>query len=147
MKFNYKPFLFVVVLVGLIALQSKVLMPFIYDIVSSDLFLKDEDESITDTMADEMLGHAFSQCNNYIAKDLESDELSVAFASNPINAWSLGDNQYVVNGDVDLTPLNAQPFTRRYVCRIKYSNDSRDYDEVNDPDNWSIDGVSGLDEL
>ena len=147
MKLKYKVILFVICLIGLLTLQYKYIMPAVYDVVSSDLFLEgDEDNAIPDAMSDEMLNYAYSQCNNYVANDLDS-EISVYFTDKPINAWDLGGNQYVINADIDLTPPNAPSFTRRYACRIQYTHDSADLSEVTNSDNWSVNGLSGLDDL
>ncbi len=146
MNFKYKFFLFVVCLIGLIALQVKVVMPLVYDVVSSDLFLEDSgDEAILNTVTTDMTGYAFEQCNLYIAKDLGSD-FAASFTSQPINAWHIGNYQYVINADIDLTPEDGQSFTRRYVCRIKYKN-GEDQSGATNSENWSVDGISGLDNL
>ncbi len=146
MAFRYKVILFVLCLVGLIALQAKVVLPLVYDVVSSDLFLEEsDDEGSVDTISNDMTGYAFDQCNQYIADDLGSD-FSVSFSSQPINAWGMGNYEYVINADIDLTPPNAQSFTRRYVCRIKYEMES-DQSGITNPENWSVGGISGLDDL
>ncbi|WP_235185880.1 hypothetical protein [Methylomarinum vadi] len=121
-------------------------MPLVYDIVASDLFLEDSgDEPQLNAISTDMTGYAFDQCNIYIANDLDSD-FTASFSGQPINAWSLGNFQYVINADIDLIPADGQSFTRRYVCRIKY-NMKDDKSGVTNPDNWSIEGISGLDEL
>ncbi len=148
MNFRTKVILFVVCLVALLVLQYKVIMPAVYKVVSSDLFLKDDDSnSDLNSIADQMQGYAFDQCNNYIANTLDADEMSASFVSKPVNSWSIDTNQFVINADIDLIPANAPSFTRRYVCRIKYTTDSSDFAETSNPDNWSVDGISGLDNL
>ncbi len=147
MTFRYKVILFVVCLVGLIALQAKVIMPWVYDIAASDLFLEESDDvaELDKSISTDMTSYAFDQCNLYIANELGTD-FSTSFSSKPINAWGLGNYHYVINADIDLTPSDAQSFTRRYVCRIKY-NKGNDQSGVTSPDNWTVEGVSGLDEL
>ena len=146
MNFRYKLVLFILCLIGLIALQSKVILPAVYDIVSSDLFLEESDDvAEPNTISTEMTSYAFDQCNIYIANDVGS-EFAASFTSKPVNSWSIGNYQYVINADIDLTPENAASFTRRYVCRIKYKL-GNDQSGVSNPDNWSVDGISGLDNL
>ncbi len=148
MKFNSKLILFVLCLVGLIALQVKVIMPVVYDVVSSDLFLENnESDAVLESMSDQMLGHAFDQCNNYIANDLDPDEITATFVNEPTNAWEIEAGQYVITADIDLIPSDAPAFTRRYVCRIEYTSDSPELTEITNADNWSVDGLSGLDDI
>lgn len=146
MTFRYKVILFVACLVGLIALQAKVILPFVYDIVASDIFLEEsEDTASVNAISTDMTTYAFEQCNLYIADEFGSD-YSVSFSTQPINAWGMGNYEYVINADIDLLPADAQSFTRRYVCRIKYDEGS-DQSGITNPDNWTINGISGLDDL
>jgi hypothetical protein len=138
--------LFIVCLIGLILFQAKIIMPVIYDIVSSDFFLEDSgDEANRLSESTLMTDNAFDQCNAYISKEYLSD-YSLAYSEKVINAFSLGNFQYVINADIEISPADAATFSRRYVCRIKYLNGS-DNTGLSDPENWSIGGVSGLDNL
>lgn len=92
-----------------------------------------------------MLGFAFDQCNNHISEQLDSD-FSIIYASKPINAWSLGGNQYVINAEVDITPPDGQSAVKRYVCRIVYTQGT-DINGTLDSSNWDIEGINGIDEL
>ncbi len=140
---------FIVLIVGLavlLAFQAKVIVPFVKDIASSDLFLEDSgDESNRISTSNLMTNEAFNQCNTYIANEVLSDD-TVRFPEKPINAFSLGNFRYVINADIDIQPTDSASFTRRYVCRIKYSNDE-DSTGTADPENWSVDGISGLDDI
>jgi hypothetical protein len=143
---KYKIALFVVCLVALLAFQAKVVLPVVYDIVASDLFMDDSgDDAIQHTITTDMTGYAFDQCNMYIANDLGS-EVATTYSAQPVNAWAIGNYQYVINADIEIMPPNDPAFTRRYVCRIKYDNGD-DQTGVSDPENWSVSGVSGLDNL
>ncbi len=141
-----KIIIFIVVLVALLAFQSKVIMPVLYDIAASDLFLEESgDEKNRTSSVNDMTTAAFNQCNNYIEKELLSEQ-NILFSDTPLNAFSLGNFQYVVNADIDVQPTDGASFTRRYACRIKYSYDE-DSSGVSDPANWSIEGISGLDNI
>jgi len=121
-------------------------MPFVKDIATSDLFLEDSGDELNRTSTQNLMTEsAFNQCNAHIATEVLPDT-ALIFPLHPINAFSLGNFQYVINADIEISPLNAATFTRRYVCRIKYLNGS-DNTGVSNADNWSVDATSGLDNI
>lgn len=137
--------IFVVCLVLLLAFQSKLIMPVVYDIIASDFFMEDTGDELnpratTTTMTDS----AYLQCNNHIANDIFPDS-SVSFTNAPLNAFQLGAFQYLVNADIEIIPANSAAYTKRYACRIKYLNND-DTSGISDSNNWSIYGISGLDD-
>jgi hypothetical protein len=137
--------LFIVCLIALIAFQAKVIMPWVMDVVASDLFLNDEPTEQEKSESGQMLGYAFDQCNLYISSEVDSD-VSVSYASDALNSWDIGGHQYVINANIDLMPENGSPLTARYVCRIKFTGDDSNQAEFTNADNWSVSGVSGLDD-
>lgn len=144
MSTRNKIILFVVCLVALFAFQAKVIVPMLYDIAQSGLFLEDSgDEPSLTAVSTEMTNYAFEQCNAYIADELGTD-FSVSFSTEPINAWTIGNYQYVINADVQIIPPEGASAAARYVCRIKYDNKD-DMNGVQDLENWSVDGLGGLD--
>ncbi len=147
MQFKSKLLLFVVCLIALIVFQVKVVMPLVYEVIASDLFLKEDEPTVEEAeVGNQIYMYAFNQCNLYIANDLGSD-YSVSYTSEPINTWALGDEQYVINAEIDILPEDGAAVTRRYVCRIKYTGDDFTPDSLNNPDDWSVSGISGIDEL
>lgn len=141
-----KLFLFIVGLVALLAFQYKYVMPIIYDVVSSDLFLEtSSDEKNRKSSTNSMTDTAYKHCNYHIANELLAD-YSLTFSEQPINAFGLGNYEYVINADVNILPADAASFTKRYVCRIKYDNKD-DESGLTDFENWSINGLSGLDDI
>lgn len=139
-------FLVVIALIALLVFQYKLVMPFVLEIVSSDLFLEDTGDEKNQASANTfMTDSAFGQCNSYIADEL-FPELSVTFSEKPLNAFSLGGFQYLVNADLEITPSDSTPYTRRYACRIKYLN-NKDTTGLSDITNWDIEGISGLDDI
>ncbi|OYV16783.1 MAG: hypothetical protein CG441_1635 [Methylococcaceae bacterium NSM2-1] len=82
-------------------------------------------------------------CNNYIKSELGSD-VSVAFPEKPLNAWTLGNYQYLISAEVTITSDTTS--TKKYVCRITYNNGDNEEGAL-DFENWSIIGMSGLDDL
>ncbi len=84
-------------------------------------------------------------CNNYIKSQLGPDT-SISFPEKPLNAWSLGNYQYVINAEIDITSATASTTTKKYVCRINYKNGDNAEGSL-DFTNWSIEGLSGLDSI
>ncbi len=141
---NKKFILFIACLIALIALQVKVVMPLLYDIVASDFFLEDSgDEENRISTTTPFTINAFNQCNRHIT-ELLSPENSVSFSEQAINSFSLGNFQYVINADIEITPKNSATFSRKYVCRIKYLEGADNSADATLPDNWSVNGLSGL---
>ncbi len=142
-----KIFLFIVALIALLVFQSKAVMPWVHSVISSDLFIE-KDDGVGDAGApviDDMTQWAFEHCNSSIKNDMD-EEFNVLFAEQPINAWGIGNYQYVINSEIEIIPNNAQSFSKRYVCRIKYTN-KEDLTELSNLDNWSVNGISGLNDL
>lgn len=144
--FKNKVLLFVICLVALLVFQYKAVMPILYDIAASDLFLVDSDDKLNRVSSNTpMTDNAFDQCNSYIANEL-FPEHSFTFPEQPRNAFSLGNYEYLVNADIEILPADAAAFTKRYACRIKYDNEE-DTAGASDSSNWSINGLSGLDDI
>lgn len=142
---KYRIFFLIAGVGVLIFLTAKVIMPLALDVAKSGLFLKDSKEEASQLpVTTPLTGLAFMQCNKYIKSQLDP-ETSVTFPEKPINAWSLGGYQYVINAEVTITGA-ASTSTKKYACRITYDNGD-DQEGVNDLDNWTIDGLSGLDDL
>lgn len=136
----------IVGLIALILLQREVIMPLVNQVVKSDLFLVDsKDQGSMLAVSTPLTELAFMHCNKHIKSELDPD-LTITFPDKPINAWSLGNYQYVVNAEIGITSETAGTTTRKYVCRITYKNGD-DQTGIADFDNWSIYGLSGLDDL
>ena len=146
MNIRFKIALFVISLVALLVFQSKLVMPWVYKIVASDLFLEDtNDPGSQMPVATDMTRFAFNQCNAYVAKDLGS-KFSVVFSKEPINSWDIGNYEYVINADIQITEASSVAVTKRYACNIKYKNKDN-VAGVSDANNWTIDGLSGIGDL
>ncbi|MDD2759501.1 MAG: hypothetical protein PHH11_04320 [Methylomonas sp.] len=141
-----KIILFAVCLAGLLALQIKLFMPWMYEIASSDLFLvESKDDANPMPISNDMTAIAFTHCNSYVNKQITPDN-SATFANQPLNAWSIGNYEYIINAEVDITTKDAPSTVYHYVCRIQYENGD-DLSGANNIDNWSIEGVTGLPDL
>ncbi|MDD1623786.1 MAG: hypothetical protein LUQ56_07060 [Methylococcaceae bacterium] len=141
---KYRILLIIAGLAILLLSQYKLIMPFIYKVVSSDLFLVDsKDQASQLPISTPLSGIAFMHCNNYIKSELGSD-VSVAFPEKPLNAWTLGNYQYLISAEVTITSDTTS--TKKYVCRITYNNGDNEEGAL-DFENWSIIGMSGLDDL
>lgn len=135
-------FLFIAGLIILILLQSEVIMPLVNKVIQSDLFLvESKDEASQMPISNEMTDFAFKHCNAYIKSDLKNDDV-INFSQKPINAWTLGNYQYVVNAEYSITG-DSQTTTNKYACRITYKNGDAT-EGAADFNNWAIDGISGL---
>jgi len=144
---KYPIYVFIAGLAVLLLAQQKIVMPLVYEVIKSDLFLVDsQDKASQLPISTHLTEIAFMHCNKYIKSELPS-ELSIAFPEKPINAWSLGNYQYVINAEIsinDNTSSNVR--AKKYACRITY-NDGDNQKGINDSDNWTIDGISGLDNV
>jgi hypothetical protein len=127
----------------LVLLTQKVILPLVNDVIKSDAFLVDsKDQGSQFPISNAMTDLAFMHCNNYIKSELGSDA-SITFSDKPTNVWSLGNYQYVVNAELNMTN-EANAATKKYACRITYDN-SDDTSGSTDFDNWSIIGIDGID--
>jgi hypothetical protein len=143
---KYSILIFIAGLATLLIIQKEVIMPFVYKVVQSDLFLVDsKDQGGQTPISTPLTGLAYSHCNTYIKSKLGPD-VSVNFPEKPLNAWSLGNYQYVINAEIDITSTTASTITKKYVCRINYKNGDNEEGSL-DFANWSIEGLSGLDSI
>jgi len=138
-----KIIVFAICLAGLLALQIKLLLPFLYDIAASDLFLvESKDDASSMPISNDMTSLAFSYCNQHISSKIDSDT-TASFAKQPTNAWSIGNYEYIINADVEIAPKDTPSSIHHYVCRIQYANGD-DVSGANDAQNWSVEGFTGV---
>lgn len=143
---NFKFLFIIAAFIGLILFQREAIMPLVYKVVSSDLFLVDsEDMGDLESISNELTDLAFSFCNNHIKEEL-GDDYTVFFSEKPLNAWSIGNYQYVINADVEIAGPETASVTRRYACRISYKKGD-DQSGIMDSSNWSVYGLSGIEEM
>ncbi|NOS87494.1 MAG: hypothetical protein HOP34_02960 [Methylococcaceae bacterium] len=146
MKKKYRTLIFIAALAALLLTQYKLVMPFIYKVAASDLFLSDSKEQSSQMpVSTQMSGLAFMHCNNYIKSKLGPDT-AITFPEKPLNAWTLGNYQYLISAEVSVTDNAAKTSTVKYACRITYNNGDNEEGTL-DFENWSIIGVSGFDNL
>jgi hypothetical protein len=143
---KYRILLIIAGLVILILFQQKLIMPFVNKIIASDLFLvESKDEASQLPISTPLSGIAFMHCNNYIKSKLGPD-VAIIFPEKPLNAWTLGNYQYLINAEVNITSDTSNTGIKKYVCRITYNNGDNEEGAL-DFDNWSIIGVSGIDNM
>lgn len=139
-----KKYRIIVLIVGLLVLslsQYKFLMPVIYDVVKSDLFLVDTKDMGSDLPISTPLSNiAFTHCNNYIKSKSSPDE-TITFAEKPLKAWDMGNYQYLINAEINSGTAAAVSVSKQYTCRITYEKADNEEDALN-IDNWSIIGVA-----
>jgi hypothetical protein len=138
--------LYLIIGIGvLVFLTQKVLLPLVYDVAKSDAFLIDsKDQGSQLPLSNSMTDLAFMHCNNYIKSELGTD-VSITFPEKPLNSWSLGNYEYVVNAELIMTNA-SNTATKKYACRIAYDNGD-DLEGTLDFANWSIYGIDGIDEI
>jgi len=142
---KYPILLLIIFLGALLLFQSKVVVPLVKEIAASDFFLTDtETKANSQSIDTQMTEYAFIHCNDYIQNELDSD-YTTTFSSAPINAWDIGGYQYVINAEIEISSDTSAPIIKKYVCRIKYDNGS-DMEGIMNSDNWSVYGLSGLDD-
>lgn len=137
-------FFFIAGLSILFLAQQKIVMPLVYQVIQSDFFLVDsKDKASQLPISTHLTEIAFMHCNKHIKSEFGS-KASITFPEKPINAWSLGNYQYVINAKVNITDNgSSNARAAKYACRITY-NDGDNQENVNDFDSWTIDGISGL---
>lgn len=141
---KYSTILLIIGLAVLLLTQQKVVMPLVYEVIKSDLFLVDsKDKASQIPVSSHLTDIAFKFCNQYIVSKLSPDT-SATFSEKPINSWSLGNYQYVINAEANIT-ANKISSSKKYVCRISYKNGD-DQSGIENQDNWLINGIAGLDE-
>lgn len=149
MKNFVRKYSILVLIVGLgllILFQNKVVMPLVTDVIKSDAFLVDtKDQGSQLPISTELTSIAFSHCNNYIKSELGSD-MTVNFARKPVKAWSLGNYQFMINAEINISTENGELKTHKYLCRITYDK-GENQEGVLDFDNWTLVGLSGIEGL
>ena len=137
--------LFVAGLAALLALQIKFVLPLINEIAASDLFMVDsKDQASALPISNDMTAIAFSHCNTNIKNKL-GEETVVTFANQPTNVWTIGNYEYIVNAEVEITPKEGVATNHHYACRIQYANGD-DLSGAASIDNWNLQGLDGISE-
>jgi hypothetical protein len=143
-----KKYSIIILIVGLgilLLITQKIFLPLVYGVAKSDIFLiESKDQGGQMPLSNSMTDLAFTHCNNYIKSELGPDT-SISFQVKPINSWSLGNYEYVVNAEATITNT-SNTNTKKYACRIAYDNGDN-LDGALDFANWSVSGVDGIDGL
>ena len=127
----------------LLALQIKFVQPLLFKVAASDLFLvESKDEANAMAISNDMTALAYGHCNNYIKNEVGEDK-SVSFTGQATNAWSLGNYEYIVNADVEISGKDSPGAIQHYVCRIQYS-EGDDLSGASNFDNWNVVGLTGI---
>lgn len=139
---KYSTLLFVLGLAALLLTQQKVVMPLVYEVVKSDAFLVDSNDKASQMpISNNLTDLAFNYCKDYIPTKMPEGTKAI-FLDKPINSWSLGNYQYVINLEANVLS-GEEAGHKKFVCRISY-NKGDDQSGIKDFDNWSIDGIAGL---
>lgn len=140
-----KLFALIASVIALVLLQREILIPMAKDAAKSDLFLIDSnDQASMMSQSNDMTQFAFQHCNTHLKADLDSD-ITVTLPEKPLNAWSLGNYEYVVSAEADVAHKGEAAKKHKYVCRISYQNGD-DTSGAAEFKNWSLDGLSKIDD-
>ena len=141
-----KVFILIASVIGLVVLQRELLIPVAKDVATqSDLFLvESKDPASMMTQSNEMTQFAFQHCNTHLKADLDP-KTTVTLPEKALNAWSLGNYEYVVSAEADVSHEGSAPKKHKYVCRISYKNGD-DTSGAASFDNWSLEGLSKVDD-
>ena len=133
---------FLIALIAMYAIQREIITPWLVSTASSELFLDEtKKRGNLEAISNDMTNYAHMHCNKYINSEYGED-LTLNFALNPINAWNIGADSYVINAEVDVLQKSGESSIVKYVCRIKYDEGERANYE-----NWDIQGLSGFDDF
>lgn len=139
-----KVFALLAVVVGLVVFQRELLIPLSKDVATkTDLFLvESKDQGSMFTQSNEMTQIAFQHCNTHLKEKIENESIKVTLPEKPLNAWSLGNYEYVVSAEADVVE-GEKTRKQKYLCRISYKNGD-DTSGAANFENWSLDGLSDL---
>jgi len=128
--------LLIFAVIGLYALQIKVITPLVMKVVQSDLFFEKEDEEEQlGKINNERASFAFVQCKNAMKEENHAPE-NAQFADADYEAWALGGRTYLVRSHLIMTNEGQGAVDKKYACKIKFSGG-----DVTDSNNWSVLGV------
>jgi hypothetical protein len=138
---KYRILLLVIGLVLLSLSQQSFIMPFIYDVIKSDLFLVDtKDKGSELPISTPLSDIAFKHCNDYIKSKAEPD-VTFSFAEKPLKAWDSGNYQFLINAEIKSSNASGS-VSKKYSCQITYNKgDSGSEADAMNIDNWTIYGV------
>ncbi|MDD5229204.1 MAG: hypothetical protein PHN45_08980 [Methylococcales bacterium] len=141
-----KLLLLIASVIALVVMQREFLIPMAKDVATkSDLFLvESKDQGSMMTQSNEMTQFAFQHCNTHLKADLDP-KTAVTLPQKALNAWSLGNYEYVVSAEAEVSHEGSAPKKHKYVCRISYKNGD-DTSGGKDFENWSLDGLSKVDD-
>ena len=140
---KYKNLLFILAFIALLLSQYKLVMPLMYKVAASDLFLVDsKDQASQLPISTPLTAIAYLHCNNEIKSKLGTDTV-VSFPEKALNAWSMGNYDFIIHGEFSITDQTSNTTSKNYTCRITYNNGD-DQEGILDFDNWSIVCLSGL---
>lgn len=131
---KYSVPLFILFIIGLYVLQSKVITPFVMRVIESDVFFAEEDaeEEELGKISNERTSLAFVHCKNAMKEENHVPE-TAQFADADYEAWALGGRTYIIRSHVAMTTEEKGQVDRKYACKIKFSGG-----DVTDSNNWSI---------
>ncbi|TAN51946.1 MAG: hypothetical protein EPN21_05235 [Methylococcaceae bacterium] len=137
MNKKLKVVLFVLFVVFLYVVTMKVIMPIVFKVMDSGLYLKKTEDDPVGELRNARTYAALLHCENQLR---ESGGLArttrPSAGEDEYKAWGLGDHTYVIKAMLDIPGQENKLVRTSVACKIKY-----DEGDESDPDNWSILGV------
>lgn len=132
-----------VLLAGFIVLLyvslNKAIVPFVMQMMDSELFLEKEDEEPEELgkISNERTGYALTHCKNAMKEDRQVPENAI-FNDNEYEAWALGGKAYLIRSHVTMPAAagGEGPLDRKFACKIKLEGA-----DAGDANSWSISGI------
>jgi hypothetical protein len=119
-------------IVALYVSLNKLIVPFVMQVVESDLFFSPDDEQEElGKIRNERTNVAFSQCKDNMKTDKHVPE-NAQFSEADYEAWALGGKVYLIRSHV-LVNAEGAASDRKYACKIKFAGG-----DVTDNANWSV---------
>jgi hypothetical protein len=133
---KYSFILLALFVVGLYVFQNKAVLPFIMNVVESDLFVEKEkgDEQLG-KISNERTALALSHCQVFM-KDRGQAPQDAVFNSDDYEAWALGNQTYLIKSYVDINRAEKGVARKAFACKIRYTGG----DDA-DSNSWSVQGL------
>lgn len=129
--------LFLLFVVFLYVVTMKVILPIVFEVMESGLYLKKTEDDPVGELHSARTYTALLHCENDVRASKGLTNASRPSATeDEYKAWGLGDHTYVVKAILDVPGPDKNLVRTSVTCKIKYD----DGDE-SDPDNWSILGM------
>jgi len=123
-------------IIFLYVLLDKAILPFVMDVVESNVFFETEtEEEQLGNVKNERTNFALMHCKNSMKEDGVLPE-NADFLDDKYDAWALGNRTYIIRSSVKVIDSEKGQVDKKFACKIRLvENDPSDFK------NWSILGI------